>query len=53
MGERIHIGKHLSLHPYKIGNGSKYVGGQVWWNSNRVALQLGFLVWEIQILWDF
>jgi hypothetical protein len=53
MGEKTHFGKHLSFWPYRVGNGSKSLGVSCWWNSQRVALQLNFLVWEIQIIWDF
>lgn len=52
MGEKWHLGR-LSFWPYRVGNGSKSLGLSVWWNSQRVALQVDFFVWELQLIWDF
>lgn len=53
MAEKQYFGRHFSIWPYTVGNGSKSFGGSLWFNSQRVGLELKFWVWEIQFIWDF
>ena len=35
---------------FRVGNGSKGIGGSLWWNSQRVGLEVSFGVWELQAM---
>lgn len=45
--------KRLSVHRYRIGNGSKYFGVDLWFNSQRVGLGFNVWTWELTLMWEF
>lgn len=44
------IGWRWTLKRYKRGNGSKQVGGGIWWNDSRVALEVNLFLWDFHIM---
>lgn len=43
-------GKKYTATIFKVGNGSKQFGVHVWFNNQRVGLEMHFWVWELQIM---
>lgn len=45
--------KRYSLHRYRVGNGSKQFGVNLWGNSQRLGLEVSFWVWQISVMREF
>ena len=45
-------GKWSLLH-YRLGNGSKAFGVTLWFNSQRVSIQVDYWIWQTLIMKEF
>ena len=45
-----HWGRKWILTCFRHGNGSKQVGFRVWWNSQRIGLEINFGARELSLM---
>lgn len=45
-----HFGKKWTYGFYKAGNGSKTFGAQLWYNSQRIAVQVDVGLWQVYLM---
>lgn len=43
----------FSGYAYQVQNGSRSFGGSIWWNSERIGIEVSIWNWELQLTKEF